>query len=303
MIPIPSHRASPGGRRRRQALMYLAAVLAMLAVVLLVLGACGSRSGPPQPEAATQAPAAGTASPTGEAPPAEPSTAGSGDVPTSGPGAPSTSLEPPASSTVDPSAAPPGSSASDATPSTLPASTGPIPRPRSTITVPSFTPRAKGPVLPDSSPTSIRIPAIGVSSPMLRLGLLPSGEVATPPLDEPESKAGWYEGSPAPGSQGPAIILGHVDSKAYGPGVFYDLGALKPGDTVEVGRVDNTVAVFKVDEVRSFPKASFPTGEIYGNLDHAGLRLITCGGTFDPQASSYVDNIIVFASLVSSHRA
>jgi hypothetical protein len=70
-----------------------------------------------------------------------------------------------------------------------------------------------------------------------------------------------------------------------------------------VAVTDRTVAVFKVDHVRSFPKAAFPTEEIYGNLDHAGLRLITCGGTFDPAKRSYELNIIAFASLVSSRQS
>jgi sortase (surface protein transpeptidase) len=122
-------------------------------------------------------------------------------------------------------------------------------------------------------------------------------------LDDPDSKAGWYTGSPTPGSVGPAVILGHVDSKAYGRGVFYELGRLRPGDTVEVLRRDRTTAVFRIDTVKSFPKAGFPSEVVYGNLDHAGLRLITCGGTFDPAKGSYESNIVAFASLVSSHRA
>jgi hypothetical protein len=85
--------------------------------------------------------------------------------------------------------------------------------------------------------------------------------------------------------------------------VFYDLGTLTPGDTVEVTRDDGTVAVVTVDVVRSYPKESFPTVEVYQNLNHAGLRLITCGGTFDPAKSSYENNIVVFATLSSSRPA
>jgi len=100
---------------------------------------------------------------------------------------------------------------------------------------------------------------------------------------------------------GPAILLGHIDSKKYGPGVFYDLGRLKPGQEVDVTRQDGTVAVFAIDQVRVYPKDNFPTKDVYGNIDHAGLRLITCGGTFDPTKHSYESNIVAYASLVSSH--
>ncbi len=155
--------------------------------------------------------------------------------------------------------------------------------------------------LPNSVPVSLSIPAIQVAATLVQLGLNPDGTVAVPSLSDPDSKPGWYEQSPTPGQLGPSIILGHIDSKQYGPGVFYNLGMLKPGDPVEVTRADGTVAVFQVDGVKSYPKDQFPTAKVYGNLDHAGLRLITCGGEFNPNSGSYESNIIAFATLVSSH--
>ena len=72
---------------------------------------------------------------------------------------------------------------------------------------------------------------------------------------------------------------------------------------MDITRKDGTVAVFQIDGVRSYPKDQFPTKDVYGNIDHAGLRLITCGGTFDPDKGSYESNIVVYASLKSSHKA
>ena len=166
----------------------------------------------------------------------------------------------------------------------------------------SASPAPRGPLLPKSSPTRLEIPAIGVTSSLLQLGLNPDQTVQVPPLGK-DSKAGWYTGSPTPGELGPSLLLGHVDSAEYGAGVFYKLGALHQGDTVNVTRTDSTVAVFKIDRVASFPKDHFPTLEVYGNTDSAQLRLITCGGKFDFSARSYEDNIVVFASLASSHPA
>ena len=160
-----------------------------------------------------------------------------------------------------------------------------------------------GLVLPPSQPLTLIIPAIGVSSALIDLGRNSDGTVQVPSLDDPDSPAGWYRGSPTPGALGPSIILGHIDSRQYGPGVFYSLGELKPNNIVEITRADGSVAVFAIDDVRSYPKANFPTLAVYGNLDHAGLRLITCGGQFDPDASSYESNIVAFGSLVSSHKA
>jgi sortase (surface protein transpeptidase) len=153
-----------------------------------------------------------------------------------------------------------------------------------------------------AAPVSVAVPAIDVSSDLLRLGLDGDGTVQVPPLAE-DDRAGWYEPGPAPGAVGPAVILGHVDSAQWGPGVFFDLGALQPGDEVTVTREDRSVAVFAVDRVERHRKDDFPTIEVYGDTDDAQLRLITCGGAFDPAAGSYEDNVIVFASLVSTRPA
>jgi hypothetical protein len=163
----------------------------------------------------------------------------------------------------------------------------------------STAPVVQGPVLAASVPVRVDIPAIGAGSPLLQLGLNPDGTVEVPPLAA-DSRAGWYRYSPTPGQLGPSVILGHVDSAEYGPGIFFRLGDLRPGDEIDVGRSDGSTAVFTVDRVASFPKDDFPTLQVYGNTDRAELRLITCGGDFDPSARSYVDNIVVFASLTGS---
>lgn len=166
---------------------------------------------------------------------------------------------------------------------------------------PAPSPTTVGPILPAATPTHLSIPAIGIDSDLLTLGLNPDGSVQVPPLEK-NSRAGWYDGSPTPGTLGPAVILGHIDSAKYGPGVFFRLGALKPGDTISVTRSDATVATFRVDAVAEYPKARFPTTTVYGNTTNAALRLITCGGKFDFSERSYQDNIVAFASLISAHR-
>ncbi|MGX5656039.1 class F sortase [Geodermatophilus nigrescens] len=155
---------------------------------------------------------------------------------------------------------------------------------------------------PVAAPVSVSVAAIGVTSELMDLGLNDDGTVEVPPLER-DDRAGWYSPGPAPGAVGPAVLLGHVDSAEYGPGVFYDLGALEPGDEVEVTREDGTVAVFAVDRVERHPKDEFPTIEVYGNTDGPELRLITCGGAFDSGAGSYEDNVIAFASLVGTRPA
>lgn len=163
-------------------------------------------------------------------------------------------------------------------------------------------PAAKGPLLPRSAPVRLDIPELEVSSDLLQLGLNPDQTVQVPPLTK-DSRAGWYKYSPTPGQLGPSVLLGHVDSVEQGPGIFFKLGALRPGATVTVTRSDDTVAVFRVDRVVSYPKDEFPTLEVYGNTESAQLRLITCGGRFDSRSGHYESNIVAFATLVSSHPA
>jgi hypothetical protein len=161
---------------------------------------------------------------------------------------------------------------------------------------------SRGPLLAASLPVGLSIPSIGVQSNLLKLGLNADRSVQVPPLSR-DSQAGWYQYSPTPGQLGPSVILGHVDSAEFGPGIFFRLGAMRPGDSITVTRVDHTAAVFRVDRVVSYPKDHFPTLEVYGNTDHAALRLITCGGRFDFSTHNYLSNIVVYASLVSSHPA
>jgi hypothetical protein len=154
--------------------------------------------------------------------------------------------------------------------------------------------RQRGPaVMSRSRPLMLRIPAIDVTSALIRLGLRPDGTMQVPPKGFP---AGWFTGAPTPGERGPAIIVGHVDW-AGRPGVFGRLHQLSPGSAIEVGRADGTVAHFRITAVRSFDKDAFPTDLVYGNLDRAALRLITCGGSFDRRRHSYRDNVIVFADM------
>lgn len=155
--------------------------------------------------------------------------------------------------------------------------------------------------LPASDPTSVVVPAIGISSPISRLGLKSDGTIEVPPLTR-HSPVGWYRLSPTPGEIGTSVMLGHIDSAAYGPAVFFRLGALRPGDEIDVHRADGVTAVFRVDRVAEYPKNKFPSQLVYGSTSYPSLRLITCGGSFDRSAHSYRDNVVVFATLITKHR-
>jgi hypothetical protein len=163
-------------------------------------------------------------------------------------------------------------------------------------------PAGLGPSLPRSVPVSVDIPAIGVTSKLLHLGLNADGTIQVPSLVTSASEAAWYKYSATPGQIGASVIEGHVDSD-QGPAVFYRLGALHPGDTIDVTLADGTTAIFRVTGVRQYAKSNFPAKAIYGTTNYAALRLITCGGVFDYATGHYLSSTVVFASLTSSRPA
>ena len=165
----------------------------------------------------------------------------------------------------------------------LPAPTGPI----------AAVPRPEAAPVPP--PVALTIPAIGVRTRLIHLGLTSSGALQVPPT---AAIAGWYTGSPRPGAIGSAVIAGHIDSY-LGPGIFYHLSQLRRGDRVYVRRADGTLAVFDVTAVRTYLKDHFPTHAVYGPTPDPELRLITCGGTFDYQSRSYLSNVVVYASEIA----
>ena len=143
-------------------------------------------------------------------------------------------------------------------------------------------------------PARLRIPALRVDSPLDVLDRRVDGTVAVPGR---AGVAGWFRGGPRPGQPGPAVILGHVDSRT-GPGVFVRLGTLRRGALVHVDRADGSTATFRVHTVTRVPKDRFPTDLVYAPTLDPALRLVTCGGSFDRSRGSYRDNVIAFADLV-----
>ncbi len=150
-------------------------------------------------------------------------------------------------------------------------------------------------VTPSTEPVGLDVPAIGMhTGPLLDLGIDQSGELEVPP---DAATAGWFTLAPTPGSPGPAVIAGHVDYAGV-PGVFRRLAELAPGDEVTVARADGSRAVFDTYQVERYPKAGFPTDRVYGDTAGPELRLITCGGEFDPRIGHYRDNVVAYARLV-----
>jgi hypothetical protein len=162
---------------------------------------------------------------------------------------------------------------------------------------PSASPLAVPPkvaaAIPRSVPIEIKIPTIGVDAKIIPEGTDSSGALETPPLNE-QNVTGWWDGGNTPGQNGPAVIVGHIDSAAAGPLVFWNLHKLVPGEAAEVILANGAQVWFSVTGSQQVSKDAFPTQQVYGPTPGPALRLITCTGDFDPATGHYDDNLIVY---------
>ncbi len=183
-------------------------------------------------------------------------------------------------------------------------SASPVPGPTETPTpAPEAEPEKDLPpevrlALNPSRPLRLSIPVLGVESELIETGLRDDGTLDVPPGDD-GSPASWYNGSPTPGSAGPSVLLGHVNSLTDASGVFYRIRELTPGDQVTVTREDGSTAIFEVYRNESYVKAEFPTKTVYFPVPGAELRLITCDAYLAGERR-YDNNRVVYAKLVET---
>ena len=105
----------------------------------------------------------------------------------------------------------------------------------------------------------------------------------------------WYKRGPRPGAPGPAVLIGHLDSRT-GPAVFYRLRELHPGDEILIRQRGGPTTNFIVGRLERHPKTALPTNRIWLTTSKPLLRLITCGGSFSHVTHHYRDNLIVYAA-------
>ena len=183
---------------------------------------------------------------------------------------------------------------------TPPASAPPAPSSPAASTPPAPASQAPGASIGQfvgaSAPTGIDIPSVGIrSTTFVDLSVSADGTLSVPGT---ANEVGFYTGGPTPGQLGPAVLGAHVDS-TQGPGIFFRLGAIKPGAEIKVNRADGSVTTFTVDKVATYPKDRFPTEEVYrGDFTKSEIRLVTCGGAFE--VKHYLDNVVVFGHLTQA---
>jgi len=153
--------------------------------------------------------------------------------------------------------------------------------------------RARAIVAPAAPPVRLVIPAIGVNAAVESVGLDAQGRMAAPTL---AADVGWYRTGVAPGDAGNALLDGHLDWYGTPQAVFYNLSRLRPGDSVSVARSDGTQVQFVVDSI-STVSFDAPDDRLFTASGAPSMSLITCAGGWDQARATYLQRLVVHASL------
>ena len=155
---------------------------------------------------------------------------------------------------------------------------------------PAALPTAPEPVV---SPVQLVIPSLHLTAHVIPTGVDQAGAFAVPPSVD---TVGWYRYGPGlDASAGSVVIAGHVDSATQGPGAFFRLRELAPGDRVRVTGTDGRTVEYSVVARQEYPKAVIDLNAYMSATGAPRLTLITCGGSFDSRTRHYSDNVIVTA--------
>ena len=134
--------------------------------------------------------------------------------------------------------------------------------------------------------------SVGLDLPVEPTGVAGNGQMALP--DRP-TQLGWYRFGAAPRDRQGAVVLGgHVDSARYGAGPLTRAAGLERGDRIDLRGTDGRTTSYEVSDVQRISKADFSPADVFARSGSPVLRLITCGGPYDPD-DGYRDNLVVTA--------
>lgn len=138
-----------------------------------------------------------------------------------------------------------------------------------------------------------RVRLASIDSPVRPVGVAADGQMALPANP---AVLGWYRFGPAPGDgTGSVVLAGHLDSKRYGLGPLVALREVDVGDVVRVARSDGGLRRYAVVDIRRYDRQALPE-ELFARTGPERLRIITCGGEYDPENGGYQQNLVVTAA-------
>ena len=167
------------------------------------------------------------------------------------------------------------------------------PAPAGSLPALTARPAVPGTAAARPAPRRLRIPSVGVDAAIEPVGVDASGSMVIP---RQVDAVGWYRFGPAPGDPaGAAVVAGHVDSKDQGAGALLPLRVAGVGDRVTVTTADGGSMAYRVVGKETIVKKRLPVERLFARDGAPRLVLITCGGPFLPELSSYRDNLVVVA--------
>ena len=139
------------------------------------------------------------------------------------------------------------------------------------------------------------IPKIGVDAKIQTVGTMPSGSIGIP---SNATDVAWFAGSSPIATAGTSVIVGHVDTRVFGAGVFRGLKGLVKGDALYVS-IEGRIGHYTVTGSEVYPEGTDRMDEVIGTrTGKARLVLITCDGKWDQSVKRYTERLVVFADLV-----
>jgi sortase (surface protein transpeptidase) len=159
----------------------------------------------------------------------------------------------------------------------------------------------ESPLLPDSGAarssanSTLIIPAIGVRAAIVPQGIdKTQGDVGNLAVPWAANAVGWWDGGPAPGQGGVAVMAGHRVANW----ALWRLPDLRAGDAIELIGTNGRITNWIVRDLQEMPKADLPSS-LWMEGGVPQLALVTCGGPFDYSTRHYRDNIVVWATPAS----
>ena len=139
-------------------------------------------------------------------------------------------------------------------------------------------------------PVRLKIPAIGVDSAVISVGLTSDGAMDVP--KDPTDVA-WFNLGPRPGESGSAVINGHYGWKNNIPAVFDNLHKLREGERISVEDEKGVTTTFIVREIRIYDKDDVAFGVFESDDGKAHLNLITCMGDWNQVEKTHSERLVI----------
>lgn len=148
----------------------------------------------------------------------------------------------------------------------------------------------------EQAPAPVRViyPGIDAEISVLAHGVSDDGQMDIP---DDAAEAAWYQYGRAPADgTGTTVIAAHAGSTHTPVGPMYLLHEAQPGEEITVEDESGEEYLYAVTEVEQQDKDDLDFAPYFTRDGDHHLVLITCGGQWNPDRSSYNDNIIVTAT-------